>query len=157
MLTYEEAYKQYRGLIRWHIIRNLWDRQAVDDVEQEVWVAIFRSWSQYDQSRPFPPWARWFIYNARRRIIDKEIKEQEGRVAYLESLKGKVEGDAWEFAPDWLITHPTLYNLFVDRYIEGKRLVDIAEERDIQIHTLLRTHKRLKNLLRRYNERKQQG
>lgn len=50
-------------------------RQDVDDLLQDTDVALLRHASEYDEARPFLPWAKSFAFNQLRRTLTEEKRD----------------------------------------------------------------------------------
>lgn len=63
--------KEYKEPIYWHIRRITVDSEDAKDATQETFIRIFRSFSQYDRSRPFKAWLYRIATNEAIRVVEK--------------------------------------------------------------------------------------
>lgn len=139
------------------------DLNLVDDLMQNVAVALWEKWPQYDPERPFRAWAlgvarievlRWRRSAARNRIVlniqwldqlvaaaDRAAEEADQRLALLAECLDDVQGNTKE-----------ALNL---KYVGGLRAQQIAEQMEKKVGAIEMILTRARRALRECIKRKQ--
>ena len=80
---HEDAFRHvmaHRTMLAAYVRAIVYDPDLAEDTLADVSVEIVRSWSQYDVSRPFGPWARGLA----RRVALANVRKQRGRPVVLD-------------------------------------------------------------------------
>lgn len=80
---YEEAFRQviaHRTMLAAYVQAIVRDPQLAEDTLSELGVEIARTWSEYDPSRPFAPWAR----GVARRISLATLRKNRSQPVFLD-------------------------------------------------------------------------
>lgn len=139
----EQLYLEYGGTVFGYLSRTLRDRGAAEDVQQQVFLEVWKRGASYDPSRAAP--LTWIMQIARSRAIDFLRKRIPDPVDLNETSPTEAtidNGFTDEMHNEWQMAHLLKQlpheesELLKARFYEGKSQSEIAAETGIALGTV---------------------
>ena len=138
-----------------YLLSLVFDVSAVDDLMQEVAVALWKKFDEFDHDRPFLPWAFRFAYF---QVLKHRTKMGKSRLIFgdklLESLAADYEGEQDSLVArrralaDCLGKLGTSDRELIElRYNSSETIQNLAKRRKLSAHKLYHSLERIRRLL----------
>jgi RNA polymerase sigma-70 factor (ECF subfamily) len=159
--AYVHLVHKYEPLIRYQLARKIFDRSAIDDVCQEVFMAALKNIGTFDLNKNFLGWLRGIARNQTLKYFEKQhLRHQhEEEASKLHSWIEKEddqEGDCWKDELKGCLEslkekNKKWYHLLYLKYEERHSLQELSKEEGISIASikmsLMRTRNKLKDCI----------
>lgn len=159
--AYVNLVQHFEPLIRYQLARKIFDRSAIDDVSQEVFMAALKNLQSFDLEKDFFYWLKGIARNQVFKYFEKQKlkhhhEEEAAKIADWAQNEEDGEGECWrDELKSCLETlkekNLKWYQLILKKYEGRKSLQDLAEEDGMSVASikmsLMRTRNRLKDCI----------
>ena len=148
-------FAQFENDLHRYVQSLVFDRSSVDDIMQEVAVALWKKFPRYDPERPFFPWACRFAYFE---VLKHRQRSKENRLFFSEELIEKLADD-YDSEHELLVARrdaldrcvaklgPADQELVGLRYGSRQTIQDLAQKKETSVFKLYHGLARIRRVL----------
>jgi len=159
--AYVQLVTHFEPLIRYQLARKIFDRTAIDDVCQEVFMAALKNIQNFDLAKDFLFWLRGIAKNQTFKYYEKQKlkhhhEEEAAKLSDWAENEDDQEGECWRDELKGCLEslkekNLKWYQLILQKYEDKKSLQELADEDGMSVASikmsLMRTRNKLKDCI----------
>lgn len=162
--AFREIIEEYNSSIRIYFASRIYDPQTVDDLTQEVFIAVYENLKKFDASRNFRNWILGFAANKAKSYFRKQKNKRTAYEKLIDHINQNVLSDEENDEMSSPVSHleeclkrlpDRAKNILRSRFYENEKVKDIADAYKMSVDALsaliYRSKKKLSDCLQENN------